>query len=134
MTTSLPHRPIMLTALVLLVAACTTGATVPQTANGIVDVLEDAAVVTCRERREPVPDVVTCEDDDAGDVTVGITDTPLVTVEATSRSAPGPWVVGDTYVVITFEDDVAHAQAVRDAIGSGELYTVDDEGSARVLD
>ncbi len=121
------------TALLLLGATACNGVEVPETAAGIMDVLEDAGMVTCRERREPVPDVVTCEDDEAGDVTVGITDTPLVTISSTSESAAGPWIAADTFVLITYDDDLPRVQSLRDAIGTGDIYRVTDDGTPEVV-
>lgn len=125
-----PTVPALLTA--VLLAGCGSG--VPDTANGIVDLVEAAGLIDCRERREPVPDVVTCEDDDAGDLTVGLTDTPLDTITATADSAGGPWIAGDGFVVISYDDDVDRLRAVRDAIGDGEVYTTTEDGTPDPVD
>lgn len=90
--------------------------------------MEDAGLIECRERREPVPDVVTCEDDDAGDLTVGLTDTPLDTIAATADSAGGPWIAGGGFVVISYDGDVERVQAVRDAIGDGVVHATTGAG------
>lgn len=125
-----PTAPLLLTA--ALLTAC--GSPVPDTANGIIDMVEAADLIECRERREPVPDVVTCEDDDAGDLTVGLTDTPLDTIAATADSAGGPWIAGDGFVVISYDDDVERLREVRDAIGDGEVYTTTVDGTPEPTD
>ncbi|HUG85768.1 MAG TPA: hypothetical protein VMM13_14480 [Euzebya sp.] len=115
----------------LLLPAC--GPRVPDTANGILDLWEADGLVTCTERREPVPDVVTCEDAEGGDLTVGLTETGLDTVRSTAATTDGPWIVGDTFVVITYDEDPARVRALRDLLGSGQLYSVDEDDEPRVL-
>lgn len=114
----------------LVMTGCGPG--VPDSANGILDLWEAEGLVTCTERREPVPDVVTCEDDE-GDVTVGLTETGVDTVRSTSATSDGPWIVGDTFVVITYDRDRDRARALRDHLGHGDVYTVDDDGEPAAL-
>lgn len=111
---------------VLLLVGC--AASVPDSAEGIIELVEDAGLVDCSERRTPVPDVITCEDEEAGDITVGLTTTAEDTVRSTAATSDGPWIAGDSFVVITYDGDVDRARAIRDAIGTGEVLTVDGAG------
>lgn len=115
----------------LVVSGC--GAAVPDTANGFLDLWEAGGLVSCTERREPVPDVVTCEDEDSGDLTVGLTETGEDTVRSTAATTDGPWIVGDGFVVITYDEDVDRARQLRDLLGSGQIYTVDEDGEPEAI-
>ena len=105
----------------------------PDSAHGILDRWEEAGLVDCQERREPVAEVVTCEDPDSGDLTVGLTETGVDTVRSTAETSSGPWIVGDGYVVITYDDDVDRTRKLRDALGAGEVYGVDAAGAPEVI-
>jgi hypothetical protein len=76
--------------------------------------------------------VVTCVDD-AGDLTVGIVPDGVQTVRRTAGEAAGPWVVGDDFVVITYDGDEDRGRQVAEALG-GELYSVDGDGEPTPFD
>jgi hypothetical protein len=105
----------------------------PPTAHGVLDALEDAGVATCTARREPVAEVLTCEDA-GGDLTVGVVEDPVGRVRATAEGVEGPWVVGDGVVVITYDGDRDRARAIADVLGGGDLYDVDEDGEPVRID
>ena|GEM_PF-5545939 len=104
----------------------------------------------CVERRNPLPDIVTCvgatepvsPDDDADessgvdsspDLTVGLTADPAGALRGT-RTGGGPWIVGDDWIVIAYDNDLERLTEIRDAIGHGDLYRDIDEVPVRVDD
>lgn len=127
-----PHRarwPLLAAVLVLAVTACGYS---PGSAAALLDDLEDAGAAVCTERREPVPDVMTCVDPVNGDLTVGLTDDPAGALRRTRATAGGPWVVGRNWVVISYDDDLDRLREIRDLIGHGELYLDVDEVPVQV--
>ena len=150
-TTAAPWAAVV--ALTALLGACG-GPWSPESANGLLDELETAGLVVCVDRREPLPDIVTCvgpvdapspedaetvEDVDAdevassADLTVGLTADPAGALRGT-RTGGGPWIVGDDWIVIAYDGDLDRLREIRDTIGHGDLYVDVDEVPVRVDD
>lgn len=110
--------------MVLAVAAC--GGYTPASPEALLDELEEAGVLTCRERRSPAEGIATCESDD-GDLTVGLTGDPAGAIRSTRESAGGPWIVGGDWIVISYDNDLDRLREIRDTIGHGDLYQDIDE-------
>ncbi len=104
----------------------------------------------CVERRNPLPDIVTCVGptepvspdadadvssgvDSSPDLTVGLTADPAGALRGT-RTGGGPWIVGDDWIVIAYDNDLERLTEIRDAIGHGDLYRDIDEVPVRVDD
>lgn len=121
------HLVLLVCTVLSSLAGCTTTAA-PESADAVLQTFTDAGLADCTEQREPFPGVLTCEDEDQGDLTISLTDTELDSVRATSANAAGPWIVGTGFIVITYDDDVGRAQDLLDTLDDGELYVVDDDG------
>lgn len=99
----------------------------PASGQQILDDLTAAALVDCVQTRSPVPDVITCVSENGDeDVTVALTDdgpARMVTV-----AGDGPHLVGDTWVVLTFDGDETRVDRFREALGGGVVYVRGDDG------
>ncbi len=111
--------------IVVTLAGCG-GGYEPATAEAIVTELVAANLLECDERREPFPDVISCVDPD-GDVTIGLTDDGALM--ATTLSAPGPDLIGKTWVILTYDDDLSRVEQFRDTLGAGDIFVRDDDGT-----
>ncbi|MEE8602230.1 hypothetical protein [Euzebya tangerina] len=111
-----------------LLAGCTSGPPA-ETAAAILDQFEEEGLVACRERREPLPDLITCEDDEDGDITVVFTDTEEDSIRSSSNQTDGPWILGSGFIVVSYDNDPARLAQLRDVLGTGDLVGVDDDGN-----
>ena len=114
--------------LLLVAQGCTSGPPA-ETAAEILDDFEAEGLADCSERREPVPDLITCEDEENGDLTVMFTDTEEQSVQTSSGQSDGPWIVGSGFIVVSYDDDPFRVGELRDHLGTGELYGVDEDGA-----
>lgn len=95
----------------------------PAGAEDIVTKLVSANLLDCDERREPFPEVITCLDP-AGDVTIALTNDAEGLAER--LDSPGPFLIGPTWIVASFDGDLDLITAFRDTLGAGEIVVRDN--------
>lgn len=119
------HRLWAVAMAALMMASCSRGYN-PATAEQIVTTLVAADLLECDERRDPFPEVISCVDPD-GQVTIALTDDSAEMAQ--QLDAEGPFLVGGTWIILSYDGDQARVVSFRETLGGGEVFVRDDDGT-----